>query len=169
MASIKELLAEANQFKTGVQKLAGGGLNKTASGDVISDFAEQLMAGEFDSAPQQQIEKQAAQEELCEKVAEATMVLESLYSLALGKIKEDLVKEAAASNEEIDQLLEKIAVKMKLKPASSAVKMALGVLGFGAVGGGAGYAIGREHGRDKGIKDAKHMLAPVNSYGPGGM
>ena len=168
MASIKELLAEANQFKTGVQKLAGSGLNKTASGDVISDFANKLMAGEFESAPRQEIEKQAAQTDFCEKVAEAVMTIESLYSLALGKLKDDLIKEASITGKtesEIDQLVEKIAGKLKTGSLPHAVKMALGIGGFGVVSAGAGYAIGREHGRDKGIQQAKHMLMPTNSYG----
>lgn len=172
MASIKELLAEANQFKTGVQKLAGSGMNKTASGDLISDFAEKLMAGEFEAAPRQEIEKQAAQTDFCEKVAEAVMTIESLYSFALGKVKSDLIKEASTTGkteEEIDQLVEKIAAKLKAGSLPHAVKMALGIGGFGVAAAGAGYAVGREHGRNKGMQDAKHMLAPQNLYGPGGM
>jgi hypothetical protein len=172
MASIKELLAEASQFKTGVQKLASGGLDKTASGDVISDFANKLIAGEFDSAPRKTIEKQAAQTDFCEKVAEAVMTIESLYSLALGKLKADLVKEASITGKtesEIDQLVEKIAGKLKTGSLPHAVKMALGIGGFGVVSSGAGYAIGREHGRANGIKDAKNMMMPINSYGQGGI
>jgi hypothetical protein len=168
MASIKELLAEATQFKTGVQKLASGGMNKTASSDIVSEFADKLIAGDFESAPRQQIEKQAAQTDFCEKVAEAVMTIESLYSLALGKIKDDLIKEASSTGKteaEIDQLVEKIAAKLKPGAMPHAVKMALGIVGFGSVAAGAGYAVGREHGRDKGMSQAKSMMMPTNSYG----
>ena len=169
MASIKQLLAEAEQFKTGVTKLASG--SNTTPGDSVSVFAEKLITGNFESGEAQEIEKTAAQGELYEKVAEATMIIESICEMALANIKNELIKEASTTGKteaEIVQVLEKLSAKMNAKAVPSVVKMALGLLGVGALGTGAGYAVGREHGRNKGQQDFKNLMS-TNSFGPGGV
>lgn len=171
MPSIKQLLAEAEQFKTGASKLAGGSIEKTASSDAVSVFADKLISGNFDKDSQAQLEKTAAQGELYEKVAEALMVIESICDLALANTKVELTKEASVTGKteaEIEQMLEKLAAKMNTRSIPGSVKMALGLLGMGGLGVGAGYAVGREQGRNKGHQDVKNLMA-TNSFGPGGV